>query len=152
LAYQAVSQIPRSFAQAAERGRQAIELARRHGWTDEVAAGHAYAALATVLAWQGRLDEAAAWVQRAGRTIKSEAQPAAAMMVCYEHMVLELAHGRDADAVAAFRAAERLAGAWARRTCSSRRCRHCCCPPWCASARPNGPGTSWPASASTTAT
>jgi LuxR family maltose regulon positive regulatory protein len=110
LAYQAVSQVPRSFAQAAERGRQAIELARRHGWTDEVAAGHAYATLATVLAWQGRLDEAAAWVQRAESTIKSEAEPAAAMMLCYNHMMLDLAHGRDADALAAFRAAERLAG------------------------------------------
>jgi len=110
LAYQAVSQVPRSFAQAAERGRQAIELARRHGWTDEVAAGHAYATLATVLAWQGRLDEAAAWVQRAESTIKSEAEPAAAMMLCYNHMMLDLARGRDADVLAAFRAAERLAG------------------------------------------
>ena len=105
-----MSQVPRSFARAAERSRQAIELARRHGWTDEVAAGHAYAALAIVLAWQGRLDEAAAWVQRAERTIKSEAEPAAAMLVCYVHVVLELARGRAASALAAFRAAERLAG------------------------------------------
>jgi LuxR family maltose regulon positive regulatory protein len=110
LAYQAVSQIPRSFAQAAERSRQAIELARRHGWTDEVAVGYAYAALAAVLAWQGRLEEAEAWVQHAERTVRAEAEPAAAMLVCYVRGVLELARGLDADALAAFRAAERLPG------------------------------------------
>ena len=38
LAYQAVSEIPRSLVRAAERSRQAIELAERHGWTDEPAA------------------------------------------------------------------------------------------------------------------
>ena len=35
LAYLAEVEIYRSFARAAERSRQAIELARRHGWTDE---------------------------------------------------------------------------------------------------------------------
>ena len=39
LAYQAVSEIPRSLVRVAERSRQAIELAERHGWTDEPAAG-----------------------------------------------------------------------------------------------------------------
>jgi LuxR family maltose regulon positive regulatory protein len=110
LAYQAVSEIPRSFARAAERGRQAVELARRHGWTDEMAAGYAYAALAAGLAWQLRLEEAEAWLQRAERTIGPEAEPAAALGVCHIRGALELARGRDADALAAFRAAERLAG------------------------------------------
>ena len=35
LAYQAPVELERSFARAAERGRQAVELAERHGWTDE---------------------------------------------------------------------------------------------------------------------
>ena len=48
----------RSFAQAAERSRQAIELARRHGWTDEPTAGTAYVMLGAALAWQGRIEEA----------------------------------------------------------------------------------------------
>ena len=41
-----------SYASAAERSRQAVELARRHGWTDEPAAGIAYLTLALVLAGQ----------------------------------------------------------------------------------------------------
>jgi LuxR family transcriptional regulator, maltose regulon positive regulatory protein len=45
LAHQAVIETYRSFAQAAERSRQAIELARRHGWTDEPTAGTAYVVL-----------------------------------------------------------------------------------------------------------
>ena len=34
------------YALAEERARQTIELARRHGWTDEPAAGIAYISLA----------------------------------------------------------------------------------------------------------
>ena len=112
LAYQAAVQIylSWSFARAAEPSRQAVELARRHGWTDEPAAGIAYVVLATVLAWQGRLEEAESWIQRAERTVRAEAEPAAGVGVHYIRGLLELARGRDADALAAFRAAERLAG------------------------------------------
>ena len=55
LAFQAVVQfdMKQSFARAAECSRQAVELAERHGWTDEPAVGIAYAVLAAVLAWQG---------------------------------------------------------------------------------------------------
>ena len=79
LAYQAAVEIYRSFARAAERGRQAVELAERHGWTDEPAAGTAYVTLAAALAWQGRPEEAEPWIQRAERTVRAEAEPAAAM-------------------------------------------------------------------------
>jgi LuxR family transcriptional regulator, maltose regulon positive regulatory protein len=110
LAYQAAAEVPRSFVRAAERSRQAIELARRHGWTDEVAAGYAYLALAAGLLWWARPEEAEAWVQRAERTIRAEAEPAAALVVCHLRGVLELARGHDQRAVAAFLAAGRLAG------------------------------------------
>ena len=40
LAYLAAVEIFRSFARAAERSRQAIELAERHGWTDEPGRRH----------------------------------------------------------------------------------------------------------------
>ena len=49
-------------------------------------------------------------MQRAERTVRAEAEPAAGVGVHYVRGVLELAHGRDADALAAFQAAERLAG------------------------------------------
>jgi LuxR family maltose regulon positive regulatory protein len=110
LAHQAAIEIYRSFARAAERSMQAIELAERHGWTDEPAAGVAYVTLAGALAWQGRTEEAEPWLQRAERTIRAEAEPAARMAVHYLRGRLVLARGHHADALAALRAAERLAG------------------------------------------
>jgi LuxR family maltose regulon positive regulatory protein len=66
--------------------------------------------LGTSLVWQGRPEEAEPWVQRAERTVRAEAEPATAVGVLYVRGLLELARGRDADALAALRAAERLAG------------------------------------------
>jgi LuxR family maltose regulon positive regulatory protein len=108
-AHQATIEITRSTSRAAERGRQAIELAERHGWTDEPTAGTAYVMLANVLVWQGRPEEAEPWVQRAERTVRAEAEPAEAMAVYYIRGLLELMRGRDADALTAYQAAERLA-------------------------------------------
>jgi LuxR family maltose regulon positive regulatory protein len=98
-----------SYAQAAERSTMVVELARRHGWTDEVPTAIACAVLGFTLAWQGRLEEAAPWVQRAERTLRAETDPAAGVGIHYVRGVLELGRGRDADALAALRAAERLA-------------------------------------------
>ena len=112
----------------------AIELAERHGWTDEPATGIAYLFHGAVLAWQGRLEEAGPWVQRAERVLRAEAEPAAVLAVQYTRGVLEL--GRDAGAaLAAFQAAERLAGGLAAPQSSSRRRGHCWCTPWCAWAK-----------------
>jgi LuxR family maltose regulon positive regulatory protein len=110
LAYQAAAALHQSFTRAAERGRQAVELARRHGWVDEPAAGLAYVILGAMLAWQMRPDEAEPWFQRAERVLRAEAEPAAVLGMHYARGVLELARGRDADALAAFQAAERLGG------------------------------------------
>jgi LuxR family transcriptional regulator, maltose regulon positive regulatory protein len=110
LAYQAAVESFRSLARAAERSRQAIELAERHGWTDESAAGQAYVILADVLVWQGQADEAEWWAQHGERTVRTEAEPADAVALIYVRGLIELAHGRDADALAAFRTTERLAG------------------------------------------
>lgn len=114
LAYQAAV-IYQSFERAAERGTRAVELARRHGWTGEPPVGIAYFILGAGLAWQGRPDEAEPWIQRAERTIRAEAEPAAGVGVYYIRGFLELAGGHDADALAAFRG-RRAAGWIARRT------------------------------------
>jgi LuxR family maltose regulon positive regulatory protein len=108
LVYRAEIELSRRFPQAAERSREAIELARRHGWSDETTAGLAYMTLGSALAWQGRPAEAESWVRRAERTIRPETAPVSAMGVQYARGQVELARGRAADAVAAFRAAERL--------------------------------------------
>src|SRR6266702_625691 len=110
LAYQAAIEVSRSFTRGAERGRRAVELAERHGWTDEPAAGIAYQTLGGALTGQGRPEEAEPWVQRAERTVRPDAEPAAGVRVRSVRGLLELARGRDADALAAFRAAERLGG------------------------------------------
>ena len=111
LVYRAEIELNRPFfPRAAERARQAIDLAERHGWTDDPDACNAFMTLGAALAWQGRLDEAEAWVQRAERTINAEANPAVAMGCQYVRGQFELGRGRVADALAAFRAAERLAG------------------------------------------
>ena len=110
LTYQAAIEVSRSFTRGAERGRQAVELAERHGWTDEPAASIAYQTLGGALTGQGRPEEAEPWVQRAERTVRPDAEPAAGVRVRSVRGLLELARGRDADALAAFGAAERLGG------------------------------------------
>jgi LuxR family transcriptional regulator, maltose regulon positive regulatory protein len=110
LAYQSAIEASRSLPGAEEHSRRAIELAEHHGWSDETAAGVAYTALGGVLAWQGRLDEAATWLDRAELAIKPEAEAVAALAVQYIRGQLLLARGQAADALATFEAAQRLAG------------------------------------------
>ena len=63
-----------------------------------------------MLTWQGRLEEAEPWIQHAERTFRAEAEPAVGMIIRSIRGLLELARARDADALAAFQAADRLAG------------------------------------------
>ena len=68
LAYQAAAVLFHSYVRADAFGRRAVELARRHGWTGDPAFGVACGALGTLLAGQGRPDEAEPWIQEAERT------------------------------------------------------------------------------------
>jgi LuxR family transcriptional regulator, maltose regulon positive regulatory protein len=95
----------------AERSRQAIQLAERHGWGEEPLAGVAYTQLGIVLVYQGRLAEAEPWLEHAERTLRADAEPAAGMGLRHARAVLELARGRYQEALAAFRGAEQLAAA-----------------------------------------
>ena len=49
---------------------QATELAERHGWGETQAGGVAYTALAMAIVRQGRLEEAEAALERAGRALR----------------------------------------------------------------------------------
>ena len=99
----------RSFALVTEFSTRAIELAGRHGWTDDPLTGDAYLMLGAALVWRGRLAEAEPWIQRAERASRAEAEPAAALGLRYVRAHFELASGRPEDALAAFQAAERQA-------------------------------------------
>jgi LuxR family maltose regulon positive regulatory protein len=110
LVHLAVAEMDQSFAQAAQRSRQAIDLAERHGWTDWSGDGVSFSVLADILAWQGRPAEAQPWVLRAERAKTAYAEPAARLAILCVRGRVELALGRDLDALAAFQAAERFAG------------------------------------------
>jgi LuxR family maltose regulon positive regulatory protein len=109
LAHGAIVATLRSRMLAEQQSRQAIELAQRHGWGEDQAAGLAYAELGTAMGSQGRLEEAARWLERAGRTLRAEAEPAAALGLHFTRWAHDTAHGRHADALADMQAAERLA-------------------------------------------
>jgi len=110
LAYQAPIEFFWSLERTSDCSMAAVELGQRHGWTDDPAAGIAYIMLASVLVWQGRPEEAEPWIQRAERTVRPDAQPAAGLAVCYVRGLLEVVRGRDQQALAVFQAAERLSG------------------------------------------
>ena len=109
LAYLAPHEFYHSFARGAERGRRAVELAERHGWTDDPAVGVACSVVALVLTWQGQPDEAEPWVQRAERTLTAETQPVDVLAVRLIRGTLELERDRNAAALAALKAGELLA-------------------------------------------
>jgi LuxR family transcriptional regulator, maltose regulon positive regulatory protein len=108
LAHLAAVGVFRSHARAAQHATQAIQLAERHDWTDDHPVGVASIVLGVVLAWQGRLEEAEPWVERAERAIRAESQPIGRMWVCLTRAMLELGHGRTAEALAAADGIERL--------------------------------------------
>ena len=110
LAYQSGAGMNESFENGAKHATQAVELARRHGWTDDPAFGVACLVLAAVLSWQARLEEAERWVQGAERLLGAEAaQPAMSTTTRFNRGVLELLRNRDSEAIAAFQAADLLA-------------------------------------------
>jgi LuxR family maltose regulon positive regulatory protein len=110
LAHWAVAASFRSSALAAERSRQAIELARRNGWSGEPAVAIAYPMLAGTLVWQGELAEAERWLAEGEHALQSEVEPATEMLFQLVRGFLEIARGHLQAALATLRAAERLPG------------------------------------------
>jgi len=104
----------RSYQLGAQRSRQAIDLAERHGWSEEPITGIAYGQLGGALLAQGRLEEAGGWLGLAERTLRADTEPAAGMMLHYARGGLEMTRGRYEEALVAFRTAERLAELLAR--------------------------------------
>ena len=99
----------RSCALGAQSSRQAIELAERHGWSEEPITGIACLHLGGALVAQGRLVDAEPWLDRAERIFRVEVEPVAGMTLQWARGNLERARGRHQEALAAFQAARRLA-------------------------------------------
>jgi LuxR family transcriptional regulator, maltose regulon positive regulatory protein len=98
----------RSFPLGAERGLQAIDLAARHGWSDEPVTGVASLAVGVAMVAQGRLEDAEQALEQAERTIRTEAEPAAGMRLRYGRGMLEFVSGRHQAALRAYQTAQRL--------------------------------------------
>lgn len=111
LAHWAMAGRLRSLTLAIERGMLAIELARRNGWTDEAIMYPAYVTLGVSVVGQGRLEEGERWLEHAERLIRAEGEPTTGTTLYFARGILEVARGRDREALAAFQAAERLAEA-----------------------------------------
>src|SRR6185437_2577220 len=90
LAFLAVCVARDSPALSSERSAEAMELARRHGWTGESAAGVTCVTLGIACAWQARLPESEQWVLRAESAIRAETDPSAALGVRYARGLLEM--------------------------------------------------------------
>jgi LuxR family transcriptional regulator, maltose regulon positive regulatory protein len=99
----------RSFPLGAQRASEAIELAGRHGWTEEPVAGIAYLVLGMAMVVQGRLADGKRSLEQAERTLRAEVEPAAGMRLRHIRGLFEIVSGRPEAALASFRAAERLA-------------------------------------------
>jgi LuxR family transcriptional regulator, maltose regulon positive regulatory protein len=110
LAHGAWTASRRSFGLAAERYLQAMELAEEHGWAEEPVVAPAYVGLAALRVWQLRLEEAEPLLGRAERALRGEVEPVVGMVLHQARGMLELARGRDGQAMTAFKAAERVAG------------------------------------------
>jgi LuxR family transcriptional regulator, maltose regulon positive regulatory protein len=99
-----------------QRAREAIELARAHGWEETSPfAASAYVALGNVALWRARLAEAEEWLDRAELVLPRYPEPTTAMMLYGARAILEFARGRHEAAMTAERAAESIQRGFAAR-------------------------------------
>jgi LuxR family transcriptional regulator, maltose regulon positive regulatory protein len=99
-----------------QRAREAIELARAHGWEETTPfAASAYVALGTVALWRGRLAETEEWLDRAELVLPRYPEPTTAMVLYGAWAILEFARGRHEAAMTAQRAAESIERGFATR-------------------------------------
>jgi LuxR family maltose regulon positive regulatory protein len=98
----------RSFTRGREASAQVTEAARRHGWEEDPVIGPALLTLGTCLLQAGRFSEAEHWLARAAQTVRPELEPAIGVQLYLGRGGLELALGRDREALENFRNADRL--------------------------------------------
>jgi LuxR family transcriptional regulator, maltose regulon positive regulatory protein len=95
-------------AEALELPDLAISIAEEHGWGADpvVAAAHAVSGLELV--WLGRFGDAQERLDRAHRALLPDGEPGTELIVHHAQGLVRSAQGRLPDALAAFRAAQRM--------------------------------------------
>lgn len=100
----------RSHQVAVDTAARAIELVRRHGWSEEPVVVPAYLVTGVVRMWQGRWEEADEWLELGSRALRPELDPGQGEVFYLIRGELELIRGRYTEALAALEAGERVAG------------------------------------------
>jgi LuxR family maltose regulon positive regulatory protein len=115
LSHSAILGLVRSPAVGEQRAREAIELARAHGWEETASAAASAVALGTVALWRGQLAEAERWLDLAELVLQRFAEPTTAMVLYAARIVLEFARGRYEAAMTAQRVVESIQRGFATR-------------------------------------
>ncbi len=97
-----------SFARVRQRCAQAIAIAEAHELSAQPILCVALAMMGLVDVGQARFEAAEVWLDRAQATLRADLEPATALLLHRARGMLRVGQGRLEDALAAFRAAERL--------------------------------------------
>jgi LuxR family maltose regulon positive regulatory protein len=97
-----------SLAKGNEDCREAIRLAEAHGWDTDHVTAPALAALGGALVFSGELREAERLLDRAELALRADVEPATELLLHLARGMLEAGLGRYEEALARFRAAERM--------------------------------------------
>jgi LuxR family transcriptional regulator, maltose regulon positive regulatory protein len=97
-----------TFSEGLEYSEEAVRIVDGHGWNEDPVIVTALATGAIALLWLGRFDEVERWLERAERTLVPDGEPGTEFIVDHARGLLRLARGQFDEALAAFRAAERL--------------------------------------------
>lgn len=96
------------FTAGLRLSEEAVRIADTHGWPEDPVILTALATGAIALLWLGRFDEAERWLERAQRALHPGGEPGSELIAHDARGLLRLAQGRLDEALAAFRAAERM--------------------------------------------
>ena len=97
-----------TLSEGLQRSEEAVRIADAHGWGEDPVIVTGLATGAITLLWLGRLDEVEQWLERAEHTLHPDGEPATELIVHHARGLLRLAQGRFDEALAGFRAAERM--------------------------------------------
>jgi LuxR family maltose regulon positive regulatory protein len=106
LAHWALVALGSTLSGAEQRARDAIEVARAHGWEGKDSAAVASLIISIAMVLRGRLEEAEQWLVRAEIGIGPGRPPTTASLCHGTRALLEFACGRHERALAAYRACE----------------------------------------------